>query len=234
MLNIAFHPTDQALAEKLQADLSKTYIRLEKPMLIVLLSQAALADAEVSRSVQQAQAEGARIAVILPQALTSLPAPYAGLPVFSATDGRYEMKGLMAYLNRVDLGETRIARSRALLLLMLVSVAVMFVLALWGVGSGQVRFPSSEYATDDAIAFSQIQTLTFPTLDPLMPRSTEDALAFPATVQAAPTRNRPYLAGTATALPRNLAATQEAIATNALMTMQVQTQAAQVSSTPTR
>lgn len=232
MLNIAFHPTDQALAEKLQADLSRTYIRLEKPMLIVLLSQAALDSVEVSRSAQQALAEGSRVAIILTQALANLPSPYTGLPTFSAPDGRYEMKPLLAYLNRVDLGEARIARSRALLLLMLVAVAVMFVLALWGVGSGQVRFPSSEYATDDAIAFSQIQTLTFPTLDPLMPRSTEDALAFPATVQAASTRNRPYLAETATALPRNLAATQEAIATSAPMTMQAQTQAAQVSPTP--
>jgi hypothetical protein len=232
MLNIAFHPTDQALAEKLRADLGQTYIRLEKPMLIVLLSPAALADAEVSRSAQQALAEGSRVAVILPQALASLPAPYDGLPTFSAPNGQYAMKALLAYLNRVDLGQARLARSRALLLSMLAAVAVMFVLALWGVGSGQVRFPSSEYATDDALAFGQIQTLTFPTLDPLMPRSTEDALAFPATVQAAPTRNRPFLAETATALPRNLAATQEAIASSAPMTMQAQTQAAQASPTP--
>jgi len=232
MLNIAFHPADQALAEKLRADLGQTHVRLEKPMLIVLLSPAALADEDVSRSVQQAQSEGARIALLLTQPLGNLPAPYASLPSFSAPEGQYTLKALLAYLNRVDLGSARLARSRTLLLLMLVAVAVMFGLALWGVGSGQVRFPSEEYATDDAIAFRQIQTLTFPTLDPLMPRSTEDAVAFPATVEAASTRNRPYLIETATALPQGRAATQEAIASSAPMTMQAQTQAAQASPTP--
>jgi hypothetical protein len=87
-----------------------------------------------------------------------------------------------------------------------------------GLMGGYIGMPVDEFSTEAAIQEAMIETLTFPTLDPLMPRTTQDAENFPLTVEAANTRNAPLLMMTATALPGHLQATQAAIATAADMT----------------
>lgn len=231
MLDISFHSADERLAQQLQSELGKASFRLEHPMMLVLLTPSALADSALQRTVEQAHKKGVRIAPLLVKPITgALPAPYAGLPIFDMSQGEYQLKRLLAFINRVDLGEARLARSRRLFAFIALSAVLMFGVSLWGVGSGLVRFPSQEYATEDALEFTRIQTLTFPTLDPLMPRTTEDALNFPATVEAASTRNRPFLRETATALPVGMTQTLAFIATSADLT---QTARALPTETPT-
>jgi hypothetical protein len=230
MLDITFHSADERLAHQMQEDLGKASFRLEHSLLLVLLTPQALVDSALQDGVQSALKKGVRLAPVIVQALEgALPEPYTHLPVYDLSKSAYSAKALLAFVNRVDLGEARLARSRNLLIFISISVLVMFAIALWGVGSGLVRFPSQEYATEDAFEFGRIQTLTFPTLDPLMPRTTEDALNFPATVDAAPTRNRPYLRETATALPLGMTQTLAYFATSADMTLTAQ---ASASATP--
>lgn len=228
MLDITYHPQDESTAQRLKADILKGRLKLERPMLIVLATPDSLAEPSVKQAIAQATAKKHRIAYI---ALKPVSVAQGGdeLPPLDFTNA-YSPRQILPYLNRVDMGKGRARIGRALTIGLWVSVAVMFFLAIWGVGSGNVVFPVSEYMTENAINEARIQAFILPTLEGWMPRTTQDAQSFSLTVEAVPTRYLVYTLQTATALPAHVEGTQNAIATNALATSMALT--AQPSPTP--
>jgi hypothetical protein len=86
--------------------------------------------------------------------------------------------------------------NRTLALVLIVVVLGMFVLSLLVLGGGMVGFPQEEYATIDAEGLATRDYF----IDSVLPRSTDAAANFPATVEAATTALRPFLIATATAI----------------------------------
>ena len=230
MLNIAYAPADQALAERLRSDLLSSKLRLENRVLILLAAPESLNDESVMRAVKQAEKDGVRIAVIKVRPV-NVPEGLGELPPLDMTQ-KYAIDRVVAFVNRVDLGLARIRRSQRLLFFIGAGAVIMFAAAIWGITSGNVRFPIEEYATEFAEELSQISTFVAPTLEFVAPRTTQDALNFAATVPAIPTRVRMFAVETATALPLSFAATQQAIETAAVATSAALTQAAPLA-TPT-
>lgn len=211
MLSICYIPQDAALAEQVQSDLSRNGFHPDHSILIVLVRPDTLTDKGVQKALKDAQKAEQRIAPILLEA-SLLSETLQKNPALDLSKG-YDYKKLEAFLKRVDLGEN-VRKANQLVLVWLTGlVLLVFGISIWSLATGVVAPPSDEYATEDAIRYGQIQTLTFPTLDGLMPRTTEDALSFPTTVEAANTRIVPFLMGTATTLPYHAQASQAALAT---------------------
>ena len=84
-------------------------------------------------------------------------------------------------------------------LLWLVILAVIwFIIGVVGVGIFKIQAPVEEYNGVDTEVAATIQQY----LSTNIPHSTEDAINFPATVQAAPTAQQPLLIATATAMAK--------------------------------
>ena len=73
---------------------------------------------------------------------------------------------------------------------------IWFIVALILVGVFRIQAPVEEYNTVDTLEAATVQVVVGRNL----PRTTEDALNFPLTLQAAPTAQRPLLITTATAM----------------------------------
>lgn len=224
MLNIAYAPIDQALAERISSDIMRSKLRLENHVLILLAAPESLDDEAVMRTVKQAQKDGVRLAVIKIRPVT-VPDGLGEMPPLDMTQ-TYNLNRIVAFVNRVDLGAARIRRSQRLLFFIGAGAIIMFAASIWGIISGNVRFPIEEYATEFAEELSQISTFVAPTLEFIMPRTTDDALNFAVTVPAIPTRVRVFAIETATALPMNFSSTQQAIETAAVATSAAMTLAA--------
>jgi hypothetical protein len=224
MLNMTYAASDSAVAEKMTKDLSTAHLKLDHPMLIVVASPDGMKDESVNKAIKQAEKDNHRIAVVKVKAV-SVPDSVGEFPPLDMS-AKYDASRLVRYLNRVDMGMARVKRGQRLLFFIAVGALIMFAAAIWGIASGQVAFPQDEYATEFAFELNQISTFAAPTLDYLMPRTTEDALNFPATVERMPTRVVEFAIQTATALPSGMGATQEAIATAAVGTSAAMTQVA--------
>ncbi len=224
MLDIAYAPIDKELAERLSSDLARSKLRLEHRVLILLAAPESIADETVMRTVKQAEKDGVRLAVIKVRAV-DVPAGLGEMPPLDMTH-KYNLDRAVAFINRVDLGAARIRRSQRLLFFVGAGAIIMFAASIWGIISGNVRFPIEEYATEFAEELSLISTFAAPTLEFIMPRTTDDALNFAATVPAIPTRLRVFALETATALPLNVSGTQQAIETAAVATSAAMTLAA--------
>lgn len=208
MLHITYAASDAAVAERLRDDLTKAKLLLERDVLVVLVTPDALHDKEVTATIDKAIAnQEAIVPVIL--ADVALPAALADLPSVNLTKG-YRSGPVIRAMRRAAFGPEVAASNRRLFFYLGFIVLVVFVIAMGSLATGTVAVPESEFATENAIREAQIESFTFPTLDPLMPRTTDDAIAFPQTVEAANTRNAPLLVATATALVENRQATETA------------------------
>lgn len=223
MLRITYAPNDTQLAQRLQNDLSKEHLQLESPVVIVLISPEASTDPAITKEIEEAIARGDLIFPVLVRK-TSLPQVLRPYTAFDMTRG-YEQRKLVAALRRAVIERHTKKANRRLLIGLSIVVVFVFSVAVWSIASGIIAFPADEFATENAIQQQMIETFSYPTLNPLMPRTTEDAIAFPRTVEAANTRNAPLLQATASALPISRQATQDAIATSADMTLTARAQA---------
>jgi hypothetical protein len=216
MLNITYAPDEANLAERIQQDLAATNETLNGNILIVLVSPASVQDKTVLKAIHAARSDKH---IILPVMVsrTALPDVLAQLETVDFTKG-YQLDTLLTALRRAIAGHSTRRKNLLIGAVLLVLILISFTASIYGLMTGIVGVPVDEFSTEAAIQESMIETLVFPTLDPLMPRTTQDAENFPMTVEAANTRNAPFLMMTATALPRNLQATQDAIATAAVMT----------------
>jgi hypothetical protein len=211
MLNITYAPDDSDIAERIQKDLAQANETFDTNILIVLVSPASATDKSVLKAIYDAIAQQQ---VVLPVMLrqTALPEPLRQMGVVDLTGG-YRFETVKMALRKAVTGQDRRRRNARIGWFLLVLVMLSFVISVVSLARGYVGVPVNEFQTEAAIQDSMIETLTFPTLDPLMPRTTQDAMNFPRTVEAANTRNAPLLMMTATALPGNLQASQEAFLT---------------------
>lgn len=216
MLNITCASADLKLAEKMQSDLMRIPFKMEHGYLLVLVSAASQNDVTVQQAIDAARKKQQRIVPIL---LDNTPQPET-LIKQTPVDFRngYKRGTLIQHLRRLELGEARLQGNRRIMGFMLLIVAIMFAAAVFAISNDLVAFPQDEYETQQADENRMIATLVYPTLEGLLPRSTDDALNFPATVEAASTRDRAFLRGTATAFPANINATLDAVMTASVLT----------------
>lgn len=94
-------------------------------------------------------------------------------------------------------------QNRAFGWIVAIAAIVMFVVGLYGVGVLGIQAPAEEYeAVDEAVEATIAAEIAPPlaTMRALLPTNPDEAWVYPATLLAAPTRYRPFIAGTATAL----------------------------------
>jgi hypothetical protein len=230
MLNITYAPDDADIAERLKDDLAEANQKFDAYILVVLISHASVRDKSVLKAIDAALANKHRV---LPVRLDKTPVPksIAQLEVVNLTGG-YHIGKVLAGLRQVNKPDTH-QRNRRFGLFLFGLVALVFVIAMVSLATGFVAPPNDEFATEQALQNAQIEIFVFPTLDPLMPRTTADAEVFPLTVEAANSHNAPLLMMTATALPRNRQATQDSIATAAHLTSTARAEATQQAATST-
>lgn len=225
MLNIIFTGEDAHSAKEMQTDLSQVTLRLENPMLIVLITPDSIKDETVLSDITKAQEAGQIIApVILRQ--SALPDSLKGKTALNLSK-KYDKKKLIAFIKRQDISKERGAKNRRLFLLVAGVALLMFVISIISISRGIVAFPVDEYSTENALREEQIATIVAPQIEMLIPRTTEDALNFQSTLDAV--RNEdllPFIIETATAIPEQRLATDEARMTQSFGTEAAQTQAA--------
>lgn len=200
MIQITFTADQERLAQQIRDDLTGAF-ETAPPLLIVLVSAASNQDPVVAAEVARARQRGIQLVPILLENV-ALPDALAYEKPLNFAAG-YRRATLLRRLAQLTMTSTdvRQANRRALLLIGAIA-AVMFALAIIGILSGLVAFPVAEYNEEATFQSLWIGGLIRQTLEYAQPRSTEDALNFAATLEAAPTRLYYYVRGTATALPR--------------------------------
>jgi len=198
MIRITYTEEQTPLAERIRDDLAAAN-EAPLPLLIVLVSAASNADPVVQAELAQALAAGERILPILAEAV-ALPPALGDRPALDFSRG-YSREGLLERVARATAPGVELRRSnrRALLVFALLAV-LMFGLAIVTMVNGIVAFPVAEYNEEATFQAQWIDGLIRETLEAVQPRSTEDALNFAATHEAAPTRLFYYIRETATAL----------------------------------
>ncbi len=199
MIRITYSPDQQALAEQIRDDLTDAR-QLSQPLLIVILSRQSVADPQVQAEIEKARSEDLRILPIQSEDIALPPA----LAAERALDfsGGYDRGRLLRRLTRQRKrpDDLRRANRRALAIIGGIA-ALMFGIAIIAMAAGWVAFPVAEYNEEATFQAQWIGGLIIQTLEHVQPRTTEDALHFPATHEAAPTRLYLYIRETATALP---------------------------------
>ncbi len=200
MIRITYSTDQQPLAEQISADLANA-VQPAEPLLIVLVSRQSKADPHVQAEIEKTLAEGARILPILTENSAPPPALADQRPLdFSAG---YQRAQLLRRLEQAAMARADIRRANRRALVLIGGIALlMFGIALIAIASGTVAFPVDEYNEEATYQAEWVNGLIRETLSQVQPRTTEDALNFPATHEAAPTRLYLYIRETATALPK--------------------------------
>ncbi|MCA9915857.1 MAG: toll/interleukin-1 receptor domain-containing protein [Anaerolineae bacterium] len=230
MLDIAFGPAQADLAQQLQQALaaSRSLTNLDKATLLVLATPQSLQDADVQQAIAKAKKSDKNIIPLLLEP-TQLPDDIA-LHALDLTGQdlteKNTVKRIVNHTLRAQITQQKRRTNWLLMGLIGLAAFIVFFWAITSLSDGTIAFPVEVYATENAARETMIATLVHPTLEGLQPRTTEDAANFPATVEAASTRDRAFLRGTATQLPLNQQATQAII-------IATQTAAAEQSAVPT-
>lgn len=204
MLTITYAPSDEALAQRISADLSTLPASIDTARAaLVVLSPEALADRAVEQGMITALDNGQHLLPVLAKPVT-LPKLINHLGALDFSE-RYDRDALLKAVTHLCSPEAGLpvrvrtpkvrASNRFSALILLVIILGLFVLSMLALGGGIIAFPNEEYATIDREVTQTIGAY----LEANLPRTTQEALNFPSTLQAAPTRQRPLLAATATA-----------------------------------
>jgi hypothetical protein len=195
---ITFAPGDAPLAERLQHDLKDAGDKV----LIAVLSPEAVSNPGVQKAIEGALDASQHIVIVMATS-TPLPKLIDHVDVVDFTQGYKidELRERLAYLSgpnapkpiRVLTQSTRRANRRVAYWLGAAAI-VWFVIGIVFVMSGG-KMPKSEYDAVDTSAAEQVEMI----IGRNVPRSTAEAEGFPLTLQAAPTRQIPFLIGTVTA-----------------------------------
>lgn len=199
---------DAALGERLRGELTAkgyTLVAELKPgaenLLISVISPGA--DSPVQANTLQALDAGQTIIPILVGG-AALPKLLNHLPAVDFNGG-YSLQALTQRIDALSSAETRLPlkvltpkarqanRGTAIWLAIIVMISFIFGVILVGFFGAQA--PRETYNNIATIDFATIGAM----LDQSRPRSTEDAINFPATIQAIPSPQRPFVIATATA-----------------------------------
>ena len=193
MIEIIHHSADAADAQRLWQQLPQT----EAQATLVLLTAAAADDAQVLAQLERALDEGRRILPLLTEGV-NLPALIEHLEPLAPDDAAGLAQRLAedegALPLRVHTPALRSTNRRSAQVI-LVFVVIMFLAALYGIGVLGIQAPQEEY--DQTV--TQVVATRNAFIEAALPRSTEDAIVFAATVERAATALQPLLAATATA-----------------------------------
>lgn len=199
MAAIVYHPADSALAERIRADLSGA--SGSENVAIIVLSPQAAADAAVQAALAGAIDQNQHIIPVLAK-----PVPLPRLiehmePLdFSAGYDRDRLAARLAAssveLQMKVLTPKTVGSNRRVGLVVAFFAIVMFAAGIYGVGVMGLQAPAREY---NAVETEIIETRNA-YIDAALPHSTEDALNFQATVDAAAPTLRPLLVATASAI----------------------------------
>lgn len=195
MTTFLYSPSDQALAQRIQADLAAQPTSAD----VVIVSSQSARDPEVLAKLDQALDQNREIIPVLAENVP-LPKLIEHLtPVdFSTSYAIDELKSRLQTASefhmKVLTPSTAVSNRRAGIVVGVIAV-VMFAAGLYLVGVVGVQAPQEEF---DYVETEIILTRDY-YVDEALPRSTEDAANFQATVDAARPTLRPVLIATATA-----------------------------------
>lgn len=199
---------DAALAQRIRADLLAASHQVQEAgnpaLTVVVLSPKALEDLLLQKAVVAALEQHQHLIPVL-AAPTPMPHLINHLQPLDFSQG-YESRALLSQVDRFTgpdappvmtvLTPSRRAANRRIGLAMGGIAVLIFVIGLWGIGSGLVRAPENEFASVE----TQVILTRAYYIDNALPRSTADAQNFEATITANPTRSRVQLIATATAI----------------------------------
>jgi hypothetical protein len=215
VITIKHIASDSAVANKLSNDLrvagfelSSDLQRGKSHIFIPVLSPSANNDAQMAQSILHALDNGQFIMPVLAQK-TALPTIIEHLTPADLSrnnDTAPVIERLRTYtaqgqhvVMKVHTPRTR-ASNRNLALILAFLTLFMCGVGILLVGGGVAQFPREEYNDVDTAVASTISAEIDDVIAPLLPHSTAEAAQFASTAQAAPTRYRPYLIATATAM----------------------------------
>jgi len=211
MITLAYDPQDAALAQRLAKDLTAQGFSIgdmlapgKENLLIAFASPAGNKNPAVQEVITQAFDNGQHAIVVNAQA-----APVSKfinhLKTFDFTNG-YPLAALVEQIKlltspqaglplKVLTPKTRV-KNRGVALWLAIVVLMSFIVGLVLVGFFRIQAPVEEYNTVDTEVAATVANIVATNL----PHSTQDAVNFPATVQAVTTAQRPLLIASATAL----------------------------------
>ncbi|MDX2138305.1 MAG: hypothetical protein SF123_09435 [Chloroflexota bacterium] len=217
MLTLINSQSDAALAQRIRRDVSAAgygltdSARSREDVALLVLSQAALTDAQWQGALNDALDRGQHIVPIqadatpLPKLIDHLTpvdmrAGYTFAPLHAAIDAALSPDAGLAL--KVLTPATRRSNNQSGLVVGLIALA-MFIIGVIGVAVFNIEAPIEEFnAIDTQVALTR-DPLIAPTLESylrFLPGSPDEAAVYAATVEAVPTRLRPFVAATATAV----------------------------------
>ncbi len=197
MATITYHPADAQLAQRIEADTTEAVT----DDAIIILSPSAVTDSTIEAAIVTALENNQRVIPVLATE-TALPRMIEHLEPLDFSRG-YQPAQLAARLNEPVTGELHlkvrtpqtIARNRRTGLIVSVVSLIVFIVALYAVGVLNIMVPAEEY---EAIETQVVETRSA-IMEAAQPRTTEEALNFPSTLEAVAPTARPFVAATATA-----------------------------------
>jgi len=233
MITLLNTPADRALADRIAADLRATGVTVtdalqtgRQHVVVALLSPDSVRDAAFVRALDAANDFGQNTVAVLvkpvdlPRNLNHF-APIdftAGYPIAELRAQVDTLSGdKPAYAMRMQTSKVRASNRRAGIVLVGL-VAFLFVVGSIMIILFDIESPADEYeAVDTEVALTR-DVMIGPTMQFLataLPRSTEQAQAFPETLEAISTVIRPLFAATATAMNEQLAQFDRALGVTA-------------------
>ncbi len=213
MVAILYSAADAAVAERVRRALAAAQLPNSdaEGEVVAIVSAAALNDRDWQDALVAALDRGQPLIPVLAEAV-ALPKLIDHLTPVDAQADDAEAQ-LVAQITAARLPSARLplrvrtpavrrANNQAGLLIALVVIG-MFIAGLWGVGVLNIEAPIEEYNAIDTEVAATRDVLIGPTLESylqFLPGSLEEAAVYPATVEAVPTRIRPFVAATATAV----------------------------------
>ncbi len=202
MINITYSADQKTLAERIRNDLTTAGFQPEQPILLVLVSAESNNDPTVQDEIKRAVQKGVRIIPILAENVI-LP---ESLDVYKPLNfvGSYKWQSLMTRLSQTTMNSDDVKKANRMAFLVIGSIALfMFLAGIYGISSGTVAFPVDEYNEEATFQAEWVNGLIIETLEYVQPHTTQDAVNFEATLEAAPTRLYLYIRETATAMPNS-------------------------------
>jgi hypothetical protein len=200
MINITYSADQKTLAERIRNDIASAGFQPDKPILLVLVSAESNTDPMVQDEIKRAMQKEVSIIPILTENVT-LP---ESLDVYKPLNfsGRYQWQSLMTRLSQTTMNSDDVKQANRRALIVVGGIAfVMFIVGMITIANGTVAFPVEEYNEEATMQAEWINGLIVETLEAVQPHTTQDAINFDVTLDAAPTRLYMYIRETATAMP---------------------------------
>ena len=200
MIKITYSADQKHLAEQIRNDLTQASFQPAQTVLLVLVSVESNNDPSVQDEIKGAIQKGYRVIPILTESV-ALPERLDAYKPLNFSKG-YKAQTLRRHLSQTTMTDKDVKQANRRALIVIGGIALtMFIVGIIGIVGGMVAFPVDEYNEEATFQAEWIDGLIGETLEFVQPRTTQDAVNFEATLEAAPTRLYLYIRETATAIP---------------------------------